>query len=78
MKVVGKFEQRSTGIVEHPDAWAAMKIVVAQNRITYFYNGSVADSCDTIAPMSATSKVKVGFLSSESQFSIKDVYLVEK
>jgi hypothetical protein len=73
-----KGEVHLPGKVEKGDAWASIKVRVAQNKATFFYNGVEAGSCDLAAPATPESKVKIGFSSYGTQVSIKDLYLVEK
>jgi hypothetical protein len=64
--------------VKDPNAWASIKAVVDQNKVTFTYNGTLVGSCDVKTPMTPASKVRVGFSSHGTQISVKDVYLVEK
>lgn len=70
-----KSERRIGGTVTHPDEWASMRVQVAEDKITYSYNGEIVGTCDLIMPMTKTSSVKVGFTSHNTPFSIKDVFL---
>jgi len=76
--VPGKGEQRMAGVVSSPNDWASVKVVVEQNKMTFYYNGDAAASCDLITPMTKSSMVRFGFSSHVTQVSVKDVYYVEK
>jgi hypothetical protein len=64
--------------VKNPNDWASIKAVVAQDKVTFTYNGTFVGSCDVKTPMTKSSKVRVGFSSHGQPISVKDVYLVEK
>jgi hypothetical protein len=76
--IAGKKEDRVAGAVERPDEWASMKVVLEQNKLTYYYNGVVAGSSELVKPTTKASTVKVGFSSHETEISVKDIYLLKR
>lgn len=71
-------ETRVPGRVKSPTDWGVIKAKVADTTVTWFYNGELMGTCNIREPMKADTKVKVGFSSSDTEMSVKDVYLLEK
>ncbi|MDB5290965.1 MAG: hypothetical protein JWL69_2206 [Phycisphaerales bacterium] len=74
----GKGEQKFPGAVKNPNDWASIKVVVEDNKMTFYCNGDVAGSCDLVTPMTKSSLVKVGFSSHQTEVSVKDLYFFKK
>jgi hypothetical protein len=72
--VDGKGRQVVDGDVTKPEEWNAIRVVVGGERMTFYYNGEQAGTCDLITPMSKASQVKVGFTSHQADISVRNVF----